>query len=275
MSGSGIGSLISAPVATRLIAAYHWRIAYLLIGGTVLVVVTAASYFLMRDPARVGQMPYGGSPADQGRSTGTSGLSVETAIYTPPFYMLSVMFFCFGFSMFAFTVHIVPHASGLGFPAVTAANVLAVIGCFIIVGRLALGLVGDTFGHRLVFVIGFILAAASSLWLLQATKISSLYLFAAAFGFAGGGMGTSQSPLVADIFGLKAHGLILAITNLGFAMGGAVGPLTAGYLFDLTGSYQVSFLGCSVFSLLGLILTLFLRAAKENPSRTLGHSPVL
>ena len=267
LCGTGIGALIGPPVATRLISIYHWRVSYLIMGGAVLVVVTLAAHFLRRDPTQMGQVPYGDSGRKQRPGTDPRGFFLKEAVYTGQFYILSAMLFCFGFGMFAIMVHIVPHATELGFSPLTAANIPATIGGLIIVGRLLLGRAADRFGNRPIFIIGFILMSAAVLWLVTAKEIWMLYLFAAVFGFATGGMGTSQSPLVAELFGLHSHGLILAITGCGFTMGAAAGPFVAGYLFDLAGNYRGAFLVCTAISIIGLILTLLLTPVKAEPSK--------
>jgi MFS family permease len=42
LSGVSIGTLIGAPVASRLISAYDWRMSYVIVGGIVLVVAVLA-----------------------------------------------------------------------------------------------------------------------------------------------------------------------------------------------------------------------------------------
>jgi OFA family oxalate/formate antiporter-like MFS transporter len=98
---------------------------------------------------------------------------------------------------------------------------------------------------------------------LLAKEVWGLYLFAIIFGFAFGGCGASESPLVAGLFGLKSHGLILGVITFGFCMGAAVGPFLAGYIFDVADSYQVAFLVCAATSVIGLILTLLLHPLKK------------
>jgi transposase len=72
--------------------------------------------------------------------------------------------------------------------------------------------------------------------------------------FANGGMGAAESPLVAALFGLRSHGLILGVVDLGFTIGAAVGPFLAGYIFDVAGSYQVAF---SVSAAIGVVVLLY------------------
>jgi OFA family oxalate/formate antiporter-like MFS transporter len=69
-----------------------------------------------------------------------------------------------------------------------------------------------------------------------------LYLFAAMYGFSHGGFFIVLSPLLADLFGLSSHGAIFGGVFLSATAGGAVGPMLAGRIFDVTGSYQLAFL---------------------------------
>lgn len=61
---------------------------------------------------------------------------------------------------------------------------------------------------------------------------------------AGLGFGMRISLLTAipaDLFAGRNFGAILGLTNGGDGLGGFIGPLVAGYLFDSTGDYQVAF----------------------------------
>jgi len=73
----------------------------------------------------------------------------------------------------------------------------------------------------------------------------------------------SQAPLLARLFGLGSHGLIFGVVDFGFIVGSAVGALVTGYIFDITGSYQIAFFICAILSVVGLILTLVLRPARK------------
>ncbi|HXY74142.1 MAG TPA: hypothetical protein VEH58_02345, partial [Dehalococcoidales bacterium] len=78
-------------------------------------------------------------------------------------------------------------------------------------------------------------------------------------GFGGWSVGAVNSPLVAEFFGYKSHGIILgAITFLG-TIGGALGPLVAGFIFDKTDSYNLMFIISAVLPALGILLLVFLR----------------
>ena len=265
LTGVGIGTLIAPPVANWLISSYDWRISYIILGSIVLVFVVLAAQPLRRDPTRVGQVPYGENEGEEpGLKGDTKAFSLKEAVSTRQFWLVFSMFLCLGYCIFTILVHIVPHATDLGISAASAANILATVGGLSIIGRVVLGNVADRIGNRQALIIGFILMAAALFWLVPATEAWLLYLFAVAFGFAYGGCATSESPLVAGLFGLSSHGLILGITSLGFSIGAGAGPLVAGYIFDVSQSYQMAFLVCAAIGVIGLVLTALLTPTKTS-----------
>ena len=169
------------------------------------------------------------------------------------------MIFCLGFSAFSIMVHTAPHVTDLGFSQATGANVIAAIGIACIAGRLLFGNVLDRIGSLRGFILGSAVMAFSLFLVAFCTTLPALYLFAALFGLTFGVCVTCESPLVAEIFGLRSHGLLLGIVACGFTFGGGVGPFLAGYVFDVFGKYQSAFLLCGVLSATSLILARSLR----------------
>jgi predicted MFS family arabinose efflux permease len=153
----------------------------------------------------------------------------------------------------------VPHAIELEISALTASSILATIGGTSIIGNFVMGRICDKIGPRFVFIISFFLMSAALFWLVWARELPGLYLFAVVFGFNHGGNATAQTPIVARLFGLSAVGSIFGAASFGFTLGGATGPVVTGYLFDLTGSYQLAFVMGAAIGLIGLILTIILR----------------
>ena len=158
-------------------------------------------------------------------------------------------------------VHIAPCATDLGISAAKAAIILAIIGGVGIIGRIVMGSAGDRIGIKRTFAISFILLSVALAILIAAKELWTFYLFAAVFSFAYAGMITLLAPLVSDLFGLHAHGTILGSTAFAFNIAGAAGSVLAGRTFDVTGSYQLAFILCTVLSIVGLIVVLLLRPA--------------
>jgi MFS family permease len=191
------------------------------------------------------------------------GLSLRETLHSPRFWVFFPTGFCYGYCVFAIMVHMVPHAIELKISAIKAAYILATIGGLSILGKVLLGKAGDIIGSRYTLMLGFILICVALIWLLPAKTAWMLFVFGGCFGFALGGIAVSHSPLIAELFGLRSHGLIFGVLNIGVMTGAATGPLLTGYIFDVTNSYQTAFLLCAVISFIGIILTVFLRIMKR------------
>jgi MFS family permease len=264
IAGLGIGGLIGPPVISRLLASYGWLLSCVIVGIAVLLFVVIAAQFLRRAPAQMRQLPdveTGGK--HQAAKSATNSFSFKEAVKTTQFWLVFGMFFCYGFGAYAIVVHIVQYAIDLQISPVSAANLLAARGAVVILGNYILGALADRVGNRQIFIIGFVMMAAALFWLPIADKEWMLYLFIAVAGFASGGMGASESPLTAWLFGISSHGLIYGVVHVGFTIGAAAGPFITGYIFDLTGDYQLAFLTCAALAIAGLILTIILRPAAK------------
>jgi len=259
-AGAGIGMVIMPPIANWLISSYGWRTSYFIIGIIALALVILVAQFLRRDPAQMGQLPDGEEKVNIGcLNSADGGFSFQKAIHTRQFWMLCVIFLVVAFCVEAIIVHIVPHATDLGISAVSAANILAVIGGVSIIGRFIMGSAGDKAGNRLAIIVCFLILLVSLLWMLVAKELWMLYLFACVYGFAHGGFFALISPSVAEFFGLSSHGAILGAVFCPTTIGGAIGPVLAGHIFDVTSSYQLAFLVFTVICIVGFILTLLLK----------------
>ncbi len=265
VAGVGVGIVVMPPVVTRLIDAYGWRTTYVVVSIITLVVLLMAAQFLRRDPSQVGQLPDGESRVKQASLVSeTAGYSRREAFQNRQFWMLFAVYFCYGFLVQATLVHIVPHATDLGVSAITAAGILAVIGGVSAVGRIGIGSASDRVGNKQVLILVFVLALIAFLWIQFAKELWMLYLFAVIFGFAYGGLIALESPMTAELFGMKAHGAILGVVHFGATIGGAISAPLAGRLFDITGGYQSAFVVLAALSVTGIILASLLRLSRKG-----------
>jgi MFS family permease len=260
LSGASLGMIIVPPLATWLITTYGWRTAFTIVGLIAMIVIISATQFVKRDPAQIGQLPDGrnGVKVD-GLDLPARNLSLREAIRTRQFWMLCAVFGSLWFSAMAIWVHIVIHAIDLGIPAISAANILAIMGGAGIAGRMLIGSLADRIGYKPALLIGFTLMVVSLLWLLVAKELWALNLFAAIFGFGYSGLLVLESPLIVRLFGLGSLGVIMGSVEFVSATLSTPSSIIAGYIFDIMGSYQLAFLILAGVSIIGLILSLLLR----------------
>ncbi len=264
LSGLGMSAFIMSPVANSLIVTYGWRISYIIIGGIVLVIGILLAQLLKRDPSVMGLKPYGqGEHKINGISSDKTGLTLRESVRTRQFWMLSLSFVAIGYCMFAITIHLVPHITDLGITPEIAAFALSLTGAGNIVGGILLGGLADRVGNKQVLAICLILVALSIYLLVPISEIWMFYVIALIFGLGSGGGGVAEPTLVAELFGLKSHGSILGVVSFSFTVGGAIGPLVTGHLFDISGNYEIAFIVSGSVAICGLVLTILLKPPQK------------
>ncbi len=251
--GTGTGMLVMPLVATWLIASYGWRDSYLILGIVSALSIVLVAQLLRRDPADKGLQPLGAPQLEPGsRGLAEMGLTLREATKTRQFWTICAVYFISWYVTRTIMVHIVPHALDMGFTAVQAASIISAIGGSSILGRVVMGAAADRVGTRRALVISFIIIAVAFSWLQLADELWALYLFAGVYGFAHGGFFALVSPLIAELMGIRAHGIILGMVLFISQIGGAIGSVLTGGIFDLTGSYQLAFQISLVLGIVGL-----------------------
>ena len=264
IAGVGAGITIVPPLANQLINSYNWRTAYVILGLGALVLTVIAAQFLKRDPGQIGQAAYGEREIQTGKTpTNMQGFSLREAVRTGQLWLICGILFLANYCIQTVMVHIVPHATDTGIPAVKAAYILSAIGLLSIGSKVGMGGVADKVGNKRVMVAVLILMSGGFIWLRSASELWMLYFFTIVFALAYGGYAAVPSPMVAEYFGLKSHGAIFGTVYLSFMVGGAIGPLAAGRIFDVTASYNLAFIACAVLSVIGLLLLVPLKRLRS------------
>jgi MFS family permease len=257
--GVSIGVLIGSPISQTLISTFDWRFSYLILGSAVFIIVILVAQFLSRDPSQKKQLPLGNNEQQNKAENEATSLTINETIRIKQFWFVFFIFFCLGYINFAIFVHIVPYTTDLGIDPSIAAGIMSIMGGSSAIGGFSLSLIADRIGNRTVYIIAFSILFLSGLFLLFAADILRLYIFAIAFSFALGGCCMTQSPMVASLFGLKSHGLVFGVLNFSFSVGATLGSLLTGYIFDISGNYQMAFIITAILGLIGTSLTFWLK----------------
>jgi len=263
--GTGVGMVIMPIFITWLIKSYGWRTSFTVLAVIILVAVISLAQFLVRDPAKKAQFIDNENKQTPGRPNKEEGLSFRETIHTRQFWTVCAVYFIILVCVYTIVMHIVQHAIDLGIPATDAAGILAAVGGVSIAGRFVMGGAGDRIGDKRALFICLLFLLAALGWLQLAKKLWMFYVFAALYGFAHGGFFALNSPLVARLFGTRSHGLIFGIVIFSSTIGGAIGPVMAGHIFDVTRSYQIVFLILAVLCAMGLALTASLKPILRDP----------
>jgi MFS family permease len=255
--GQGLGALIMIPLTEFLISRIGWRLTFMATAALILLVVVPANALLQRrDPQEVGQFPDGDSApsaAQSGshvhRSAAQRDWTLRAAVWSFPFWCITVGHLALGTALFMINTHIVAHLASLGFDKLLAAFVAGLIGFVRIGGTVLWGLISDKLGRDSTYAIAILVTLIGLGCLIAIPTTSPLwfvYLGAVLYSIGHSAGNPTYGAVIADIFSGPKVGLIFGFLEISFGLGSAFGAWIGGYLFDVTGSYRWPFSLCLV-----------------------------
>ena len=237
-AGASASAIVFYPVNTYLIATFGWRTALVIFGLLVAVVTIPIAGLLYREPSdsRVG-------PAPDRSPAGTGDWTLGLALRSMPFWAVFLMW---GFGVIGYqivTTHQVAHALDRGFGAATLGWVFGLGGACTVAGNVIGGVLSDRWGREWVFALGSIIGIAGIACLGLIAGPGDLLLL---LGYVASGVGFGMrisllAAIPTDLFAGRNLGVILGAAQGGGGLGGFIGPFLGGWLFDVTGSYQIAF----------------------------------
>jgi MFS family permease len=196
---------------------------------------------------------------------GQVDFTLKQALLSSTFWMLALAFFFQGVSHSTVTVHLVNALTDAGIPVAKAAYSIGLLTFVSIIGRLGFGYLGDYITKRYLFMATYAFMGAGLLVLMNARTMPMVYLFIFLFGVGFGGNVPLMPAIRAEYFGRSALGAIQGFMNPVMMLAGAFGPIIAGYVFDETGSYQVSFMVTGLLTFLAAVAMFFARPTVPRP----------
>lgn len=256
--GTATGQMALPLIAAALIAGIGWRETFLVLGGTAAVVLVLAA-LLMRNPGP-------GEVSQKAHGVAATGQSFAEAKGSASFWKLCAIQFLFFTTLMTVPVHLAAHGMDLGMTTAQAASLLSVVGGASVAGRLVVGVLIDRIGCRnaLSFCLLILMVALGGYAI--ASEIPLLFVVTAIYGFTHGALFVVVSPTVAYYFGMKAHGQIFGIVLFSGTIGGAIGPIAGGAIYDNLGSYLPAFVTLALFAFAGLITARTLPKEAESAS---------
>ena len=255
--GTATGQMVLPPLAAVLIAGLGWRGAALTLGVAAAVLLLVAAVSMRRPPPDRPAAPAAPASAP-GRGGGFAEIRRSRVFWT----LCAAQFFFFP-TLMTVPLHIAVHGMDFGMTRGVAATLLTVIGAASIAGRLTVGTLADRIGGRNAYVLCLVPLVTSLLILMVVDTYAPLFAVVALYGFGHGGLFTVVSPTVAEYFGTRTHGAIYGGIYFFGTIGGAAGPIMAGRVFDLTGSYEYAFSALALMGAGALLLMASLPAPRS------------
>jgi MFS family permease len=236
-ASTGTGIMLLVPTTQWLISRLGWAWVFQGLAAMVLLVLMPLALGVYRHG------PYfGGKPKDHAEPQDQ---------WTAPLALRSLQFWLLFFGRVAassgtlvIVTHQIAHVVDVGYSRIFAATVFGLMGITSTFGRLIFGYIADLYSKRTAYLLN-ILTAFVGIGCLMAARDSSqpwlLYVYLLFFGIAFGSRAVILSALAADIFSGKGFGSIFGFAAISVGIGGALGSWLGGALYDLTGSYRMSF----------------------------------
>jgi predicted MFS family arabinose efflux permease len=156
------------------------------------------------------------------------------------YLLLCSGYFVCGFQILFISVHFPAYLIDQRLTPEAGMTALALIGLFNIFGTLLWGWLGHRYTKKYVLsVLYFTRAVAVAIFIALPITPFSVYLFASVIGFLWLGTVPVTSGLIAQVFGVKYLSTLTGIAFLFHQVGSFLGVWIGGYLFDVTGSYQL------------------------------------
>ena len=247
-AAGSFGQFVFAPFGVAMLDNFGWQAALTVFAGLMLLVVPLS--LALATPA-----------ASPGAVAVTEQQTFKDALaeaFGHRSYILLVLgFFTCGFQLAFITVHLPAYLVDRGMPVQVGGWVIATIGLFNIVGSLSVGWLQTRLPKRYILSVIYFLRAMSiaALVLLPMTTFSAI-----AFGVVTGLTWLSTVPptssLVAVMFGTRWLATLYGFAFFSHQVGGFLGVLLGGIVFEKFGSYTPVWWLSVLFGLLSALINL-------------------
>jgi len=257
--GFGASGLL-VPFVGWLIRRYDWRTTLVIMGIGLWVICLPQCLVMRHRPEPYGYRPDGeiddaksepknvsepDSPDKIGKQNSVfpiTSFTTSAALRTRPFWMLSFTFLFQHLATSAVMVHIVPYLESTEVPKAIAAFAVTGMTLCSLIGRIGFGFLGDFTNKRYLVAICFALQSLGVLIFsaIDGNRVWLIIPFLLFYAPGYGGPIPLRPALQADYFGTSHFGAIMGLMTLVSMCGGLISPVFAGWVFDITGSYNLA-----------------------------------
>ncbi|MBL4783449.1 MAG: MFS transporter [Porticoccaceae bacterium] len=268
MTAAGVGGFIAQPLFTWIMGTSgEWQMAWLFASAFAMASIVLAA-LIVNKPSDRGQQPDGilhGEASIQDQGAGAKIYktneywSLKEAVRTPTLWLLVVLSLGGVMPLYLLVVHGVLHLRDLQFEPMEAASVLSAMLAGSACARFPIGWLGDRMEPRRILFSLFVCSIIALTLIWRAPNINLLLLAGAMFGASYGGTLVMIPAMVANYFGAQSFASINGfIFPLQIVVSSMV-PVGAGYMADVSGNYDTSFVAIIGFAGVAAVCALITR----------------
>ncbi len=236
LSGTAVAQILSPPITHWLIDSLGWRQAFFWLGvGWAAPALVLCVLFLYDAHDRRRAAAKAGKPSPVGELT---GLSVAQAVRSRALWQVAIATLIIMVLTIGFIVHQVPILTEAGVSRERAAWLASFAGVAGITGKLFTGYLLDRFRANWIGGITMGIAALAFVLLLEPFRSPTAILVAMfVIGYSSGCKLQICAYLTSRYGGMKNFGKVFGVMSSLIAVGAGIGPVLAGAVHDISGSY--------------------------------------
>ena len=281
MASAGLGAFVAAPAFAWLSEyAGSWRLIWLINAAAAIFSALLAVLIVKDSPKDVGSFPDGLDPQQASHSTTTASQKtsavyktsenwyVREAIRTRAFLIITLSTSVGVIGSTIVNSHSLLHMRDMGISLIVAAGALGITGLLGAVGRFSSGFFGDRIDPARIMAFGLLLIFSSFLLLPYTDSAIRAYTFAVLFGLGYGVTSVASPSLVVNYFGMSNFASIFAIRGTIITVGGALGPLLAGWSYQTNQSYDTVLFGYAALVLVTIVIVISMKPPQRSQAAT-------
>ena len=271
-AGVSLSGVIMPYISAELIENFGWRQGFLVYSAfTFLVVVPLIFRLVISRPEDVGLRPDGAMPIKF-----DDGSILPPVEKSPPkmrllelfkehnFRMIVLTFSLLFCSMSATLTHMIPRLTDFGYTLVEASLVMSLCAGFGVVGKLSFGWLSDRLSVRKVMAIVIFMQFTGQYLMFSSLDYLTFAIGASMFGYGVGGVVPMHGAVVGKTFGRDRFGAVLGLMRPAMFPIQILGVPFAGWIFDVTGSYDIAFqVFLGLYFLAALAVSFYRQPAKS------------
>jgi len=261
VAGLGLAAAYAAPLAQLIINAVGVRQTFLIIGIVFGSLVILFAQFLAVPPAEY--VPPGTPAPAAGEASGKKDFSPSAMMGTAQFWQIWLMY-CFGAIAGLMVIGHISIIADIQAQLKWGFALVAILAVFNSSGRVVGGFLSDRIGRNQTLILMFLLQAVNMIMFSNYTSMTSLTIGVCITGLAYGSLLGIFPALTYDFFGLKNSGTNYGLVFTAFGAAGIIGPLTAGKIVDITGSYSYAYLAAAVILVIAAVMAKFLKQPQQE-----------
>lgn len=257
-SGNYLSGAIWPMLLAGMLEATGWRSVYLFMAVVTLAGVIPLSLALRR------RLPQDAQIAAQAKSMANANSASLSPRALQYLLGLAGIGCCVAMSMPQ--VHIVSYCVDLGYGPAVGAEMLALMLLGGVASRIVSGLLADQLGGVKTLLIGSALQCLALFLYLPSGGLVSLYVVSLIFGLSQGGIVPSYALIVREYMPAREAGARVGFVMMATILGMALGGWMSGWIYDVSGSYQLAFINGIFWNGLNIAIMLWL-LSRSRPRR--------